>query len=159
MSIVNFWFQSHSTHSTLDFAWLYHVLSGASATADPWQSPATVGFLRAPWDAGRCLMEKTCDDNRWCQMTQCWWRSFQILLKNSRIFGMLSIWECEKSERSLSHVRFLVVNVVIGQPCHGLNFADTVTTTCCSIVPVGQVQSGEQGMPDGWHGLKSIWKS
>lgn len=52
-----------------------------------------------------------------------------------------------------------LVIVLIGQPCHDLNFADTVTTICCSIVPVGQVQSGEQGMSDGWRGLKSVWKS
>lgn len=52
-----------------------------------------------------------------------------------------------------------LVIVLIGQPCHDLNFANTVTAICCSIVPVGQVQSGEQGMPDGWRGLKSVWKS
>ena len=47
--------------------------------------------------------------------------------------------------------------VLIGQRCHDLNFADTVAAIYCSIFPVGQVQSGEQGMPDGWCGLKQIW--
>ena len=100
------------THIRLIRLWILHDFTMSCQVHQrlwiPGKVPPRWGFYGPPWDARRCLMEKTCDDNRWCQMTQCWWRSFQILLKYSTIFSMLSIWECEKSEPSLSHVRFLV---------------------------------------------------
>lgn len=100
------------THIRLIRLWILHDFTLSCQVHQrlwiPGKVPPRWGFYGPPWDSRRCLMEKTCDDNRWCQMTQCWWRSFQILVKNSTIFGMLSIWECEKSEPSLSHVRFSV---------------------------------------------------
>lgn len=114
------------THIRLIRLWILHDFTMSCQVHQrlwiPGKVPPRWGFYGPPWDARRCRMEKTCDDNRWCQMAQCWWRSFQILLKNSTIFGMLSIWECEKSEPSLNHVRFLVGDCPNGPALPWLEF-------------------------------------